>query len=105
MSVSSVPSKFRSTPVPRRRWRLPASAALIDGLDLCIEFQARPPGFAERGSAGTLETAERRVDQIAGGRPVDLDCARLNVPGEVVHIARIAGDDRRRQTVFGVVGL
>src|ERR1700682_1318143 len=80
-----------------------SSAATVDRLDLGVEFERPATGFAERRCAGTLEAAERRIDQISRCRAVDLDGPRLNVVGEVVDVAGGAGRDRRRQTAFPIL--
>src|SRR4029079_17262940 len=55
--------------------------------------------------ARPLQAAERRVDQIAGGRAIDLDRSGFDITREFMHVTWIARRDRSRKAVFSVIRL
>src|SRR5690606_9849472 len=80
------------------------SARPVYGFNLQEELQTAAARLTKGGRAGTLESAERCVHEIAGGGAVDLDGARLNVVRKTVRIHGTRCGNGGRQTVFGVVG-
>src|SRR6185312_6025004 len=105
--LPSCPVWFRvSTNCSSEPWRTAAgSAAAIDGFDLGIKLQSGAAGFPEGRGARPLQAAERRVDQIAGGRAIDLDRSGFDITREFMHVTWIARRDRSRKAVFSVIRL
>src|SRR5579862_8119032 len=78
--------------------------AAVDRFDLGVKFEPRPPRLAERRGRGSLDAAERRIDQIARRGSVDLDRAGLDIASEGVDELGVARRDRGREAVLAVIG-